>query len=70
MALEISNNKTYQDYIDLNLYKSGCKSATFENVSAILKLNNVEVNPKPTSLVSFYFWKLGKTGSDRAMCYK
>ena len=53
MSVQISNEKAYQDYLDLNLFKRGVKSANFENVSAILKHNNVEINLKPSDLVSF-----------------
>ena len=53
MSVQISNEKAYQDYLDLNLFKRGVKSANFENVSAILKHNNVEINLKPSALVSF-----------------
>ena len=54
MSVEISNEKAYQDYLDLNLFKRGVKSANFENISAILKHNNVEINLKPSALVSFF----------------
>ena len=53
MSVQISNNKAYQDYIDLKLGKLASKCATIENVTAILKHNNVEVNPKPSQPVSF-----------------
>jgi hypothetical protein len=53
MSVQINSDKAYQDYLDLKLFKQGFKSATIENVSAILKHNNVEINPKPTGLVSF-----------------
>ena len=54
MFVQISNDKAYQDYLDLDLFKKGVKSATIENVTAILKQNNVDINPKPSALVSFY----------------
>ena len=54
MFVQISNDEAYQDYLDLDLFKNGFKSATIENVTAILKHNNVEINPKPSALVSFY----------------
>ena len=53
MSVQISNNKAYQDYLDLKLGKQASKCATIENVTAILKHNNVEVNPKPSQPVSF-----------------
>ena len=53
MVVQISNNKAYQDYLDLKLSKQACKCATIENVTAILKHNNVEVNPQPSQPVSF-----------------
>ena len=55
MSVQISNSKAHQDYLDLNLYKPAHRSATIENLSAILKHNNVEINPKPSKMVSFYF---------------
>ena len=53
MTVQISNNKAYQDYLDLKLNKRACKCATIENVTAILKHNNVEVNAQPSQPVSF-----------------
>ena len=54
MSVQISNNKAYQDYLDLKLGKQASKCATIENVTAILKHNNVEVNQKPSQPVSFF----------------
>ena len=53
MPVEISHDKAYQDY--LSIRKPGLKSATIENISAILQQNDVEINPKPSNPVSFYY---------------
>ena len=57
MPVEISHDKAYQDY--LSIRKPGLKSATIENISAILQQNDVEINPKPSNPVSFYY-KFGR----------
>ena len=56
MSVQISHDKAYQDY--LSIRQPGRKSATIENLSAILKQNDVEINPKPSDPVSFFFWLL------------
>ena len=51
MSVQISNDKAYQDYLIIR--QPSKKSATIENISAILKQNGVEINPKPSNPVSF-----------------
>ena len=53
MSIKISAEEAYQVYRELKLRKDGQKSAKLENISTILKSFRVEVNPKPTSPVSF-----------------
>ena len=57
MPVEISHDKAYQDYLIIR--RPGLKSATIENISAILQQNDVEINPKPSNPVSFYY-KFGR----------
>ena len=52
MSVKISGEEAYQAYSELKLRKDGQKSAKLENISAILAHFRVEVNPKPTDLVS------------------
>ena len=51
MSVQISNDKAYQDYQIIR--QPSKKAATVENITAILKKNGVEINPKPSNPVSF-----------------
>ena len=42
-----------KDFYDLGLYKQGKKSATLENITAILNKNGIQVQPIPTEKVKF-----------------
>ena len=49
----ISADQAMKDFVDLGLNKQGKKSATFENITAILNKNGVQVRPIPTEKVKF-----------------
>ena len=49
----ISADQAMKDFYDLGLYKQGKKSATLENITAILNKNGVQVQPIPTEKVKF-----------------
>ena len=51
MSMLISADEAYHTYKDLNLSKTGTKSANFEVIQAILNRYSVEIIPKPSELV-------------------
>ena len=49
----ISADQAYKDFVDLGLNKQGKKSATIENITAILNKNGVQLREIPTEKVNF-----------------
>ena len=49
----ISADQAYKDFVDLGLNNQGKKSATIENITAILNKNGVQVRQIPSEKVKF-----------------
>ena len=49
----ISADQAHKDFCDLKLNKQGKKSATLENITAILNKNGVQIREKPIEKVNF-----------------
>ena len=49
----ISADQAYKDFCDLKLNKQGKKSATLENITAILNKNGVQLREIPIAKVNF-----------------
>ena len=64
----ISAVKALKDLADLRLNKNGKKSATVENLTAILNQNGVQIRPIPSDQVRFQRIKMAAVFSQQSVC--
>ena len=64
----ISAVKALKDLADLGLNKNGKKSATVENLTAILNHNGVQIRPIPSDQVRFQCIKMAAVFSQQSVC--